>query len=82
VRQQGEYHFLPFPFFDMDFSDPPPVVVWLGGFGPDTLVGLARGVMAAGIGWGGRLDSWQVVAGPGGEAARCWWSAGLAWVGD
>jgi hypothetical protein len=33
----------------MDFLDPLPVVVWLGGFGPETLVRVVRGVAAAGI---------------------------------
>jgi hypothetical protein len=40
------------------------------------------GVVAAGIGWGGRLGSRRVAAGPGGEAACCWWSVRLAPVGD
>jgi hypothetical protein len=82
LRWQGEHHFLPFSFFDMDFLDPLPIVVWLGGFGPETLVGVVRGVTTAGIGRGGRLGSGWFTAGPGGEAVCCWWSAWLAWVGD
>jgi hypothetical protein len=56
----------------MDFSDLLPIMVWLGEFGPETLVGVVRGVAAVGIGQGGRLGSGWLTVGPGGEAAHCW----------
>jgi hypothetical protein len=43
---------------------------------------VVRSVAAVEIGRDGRLGSGRVTAGLGGEAVRCWWSAGLAWAGD